>query len=107
MKIDCRQQSESGKMISPTYFVARVLTLLYPLFSDRTLLRLHNIRAVILLLMCLTTACEIGSLLMTRSHDGRSPYGVESALFVFMSITSSAMLLRIIEVRKSKSGEKI
>lgn len=90
-----------------TRYSFSIFTFLFLSLACRTLLRLHNLRAVILILNCLATACEIGiaCLLTTRSTDGGSSYGVESVLFFFVSITSTAMLLRIIEVRKSKSGK--
>lgn len=78
-----------------------------PFFICRTLLRLHNIRAVILILICLTAGCEIGSFAMTRTNGEASSYGFESSMFFFTSIVSTAMLIRMIEVRKSRSGEWI
>lgn len=82
--------------------------------SHRTLLRLHNLRAVILILICLTSVCEIGStyLLVAYTNDnillkGLMPYVRESACFFFISIITTAVLLRAIEVRKGKSGKYI
>lgn len=84
----------------------------WPRFSltpHRTLLRLHNLRAFILILICLTTACEIGRacLLMTHTTYAASSYAVESVLFFLIASVSSGILLRVIEVRKNKSGETI
>lgn len=75
----------------------------------RTLLRLHNLRAVIFILLLLLAACEIGIayLWTARIADGLHGYDIESVLFFFVYITSTAILLRIIEVRKNKSGERI
>lgn len=60
-------------------------------------------------MICLTTACEIGRacLLVAQMPDEPTSYGVESVSFILLSITSAAILLRVIEVRKNKSGEKI
>ncbi|CAO1396998.1 unnamed protein product [Diamesa serratosioi] len=81
-----------------------------PLSDIKTLLRLHNLRAVILILICLTSVCEIGStyLLVAHTNDnimlkGLMPYVRESACFFFISIITSTILLRVIEVRKGKS----
>jgi ABC-type transporter Mla maintaining outer membrane lipid asymmetry permease subunit MlaE len=62
-----------------------------------------------LILICLTAASDIGTayLLTTRTPDGVSSYVVESVVFAFASIITTAILLRVIEVRKSKSGENI
>jgi hypothetical protein len=82
-----------------------VLTLLFLSFPHRTLLRLHNLRAVILILNCLTTACEIGRAYLLTTQ--RTSYAMESAGFFLGAIISTAILLRVIEIRKSRSGEKI
>lgn len=100
------------------YFLPGVVILILILIffisrtSHRTLLRLHNLRAVILILICLTSVCEIGStyLLVAHTNDnillkGLMPYVRESACFFFISIITTAVLLRAIEVRKGKSGK--
>lgn len=75
--------------------------------SRRTLLRFHNLRAVILIVLCMIAACEISIayLLMTHTNDRAAPYETMSTLFFLLSIISTAILLRLIEVRKSHSGE--
>lgn len=79
----------------------------------RTLLRFHNLRAVILIVLCMIAACEISIayLLMTHTNDRAAvaaaaapPYETMSSLSFFISIISTAILLRLIEVRKSHSG---
>lgn len=70
-------------------------------------MRFHNLRAVILIVLCVLAACEISVayLLMTHTNDGASQYEAVSALAFFVSIIATAVLLRLIEVRKSHSGE--
>lgn len=50
-------------------------------------------------------------LLMAHTNNGRtavsSLYNIESAVFFFISIISTAIALRFIEIRKNKSGEMI
>jgi hypothetical protein len=58
------------------------------------------------------SACDVSTayLLMTQTNDSgalSSSYETESALFSFIFIISNAILLRLIETRKSKSGEMI
>lgn len=121
-KIDCHRQSHtcyeqkifplsitilSIKYFSLICFVSHFLSFSLSL-SCRTLLRFHNLRAVILIVLCLIAACEISVayLLATHTNDRASPpYETVSALAFFASIISTAILLRLIEVRKSHSGE--
>lgn len=111
---DERAQNNSHTLLASD-FSALSVDISFPFFAlrpYRTLLRLHNLRAVIFILMCLTTACEIGRAYLSATRttlvtDRVSSYGAESVLFQFVFLISTATLLRIIEVRKSKSGEKI
>lgn len=106
--IDSRERDENNRTYTLCSFHHSRSSFFFST-SCRTLLRLHNLRAVILILTCLTTACEIGiaCLSMARSTDGVSSYAIESVLCFVASIMSTASLLRVIEVRKSKSGETI
>lgn len=95
--------------IFPAYLFSLLIFYFFLLVtvSQRTLLRFHNLRAVILIVLCLIAACEISIayLLMTHTND-RAPYETMSTLFFLISIISTAILLRLIEVRKSHSGEQ-
>ncbi|XP_070506650.1 ATP-binding cassette sub-family C member Sur isoform X2 [Chironomus tepperi] len=88
---------------------ACILIKFVPVTQIKTLLRFHNLRAVILLVLCMISGCEMSSayLLMAHTNDGRtavsSLYNIESAVFFFISIMSTAIALRFIEIRKNKS----
>jgi hypothetical protein len=99
LNTDCQQQQLTHFLVPLTRIS----------LSFRTLLRLHNLRAVIFILLLTTAASEIGVVYLwtARTVDGALSYGIESVLFFFVSITSTTILMRIIEVRKSKSGERI
>ncbi|CRK93050.1 CLUMA_CG006568, isoform A, partial [Clunio marinus] len=85
---------------------ASVLIKLIPVSTVKTLLRLHKLRGVLLFAICLTSVTEIGCGFLLRAKiDGKGvSLTIESALFFFLSITSMAILLRLIEIRKSVSA---
>lgn len=98
------------------YIVIPIILISFVYFihnTHRTLLRFHNLRAVILIVLCMISGCDMSSayLLMAHTNNGRtavsSLYNTESAVFFFISIISTAVLLRFIEIRKNKSGEMI
>jgi hypothetical protein len=76
-------------------------------FIFRKLLRLHNARSVLFIALCLVSILEIGIgfMVVNKFRHQLSPYIVESACLFFISIVSTAVEVRAIEIKKNKSGE--
>lgn len=91
-------------------YVCKLLTLVclhnFLLLIYRKLLRLHNARSVILIVLCLVSFCDIGiGFLIQQKDENLSPYALESVALFSVSTISTAILVRTIEVKKNKSGE--
>ena len=73
----------------------------------RKLLRLHNLRSVLLILLFFANLCDIGLSSLIATHVQVSPFLLQSVCLCFLSAISVAASVRIVETRKNKLGKLI